>query len=93
MAIAASERVPVTFHNTGPYPITIGAEVVPPGGSVRHDFERSELPAGWDHSEIEISLGAPEQGVISRSPLGLIDWVSRSIGPTDAGPADGADEA
>jgi hypothetical protein len=74
MANEAAERIPIRFINDGPFPITIGTEVVQPGGSVQHIFMRGELPARWTATEIHVALTAPEEPLISRrSPMGIIE--------------------
>ena len=74
MAKAAAERVPIRFINDGPYPMTIGTEVVPSGASVQHIFRRGELPAAWSATEIHVALNMPEEaGVTRRDPMGIIE--------------------
>jgi hypothetical protein len=64
-----AERVLIRFVNDGPFPITIGPDVVQPGGSVQHIFVRGELPARWTATEIHVALSTPEEpGISRRSP-------------------------
>jgi hypothetical protein len=61
--------------------MTIGTELVPPGGSARYLFRKSQLPKGWNSSEVHVELARPEEpGVESRDLRGIIELAIRKAG-------------
>jgi hypothetical protein len=73
--------IPITFVNVGRYPMTIGTERVPPDGSTRRMVKKSDLPKGWNSSEVHVELAAPEEpDVESRDLRGILELAIRKAG-------------